>query len=99
MKHTAFSNYQKGNWSLLLLPMVAATIFSAVPTPSYAAPAAHPKAAKAVSSLPAAALPYTFKCPHCGLNITIKSPADWNKDCMTCACGKSNLGCYRDIKK
>jgi len=33
------------------------------------------------------------------MNITIKTVADWKKDCLTCACGKTNLGCYHDRKK
>ena len=99
MKHTAFSNYQKGNWSLLLLPVVAAAPFNALPTPSYAAPAVPQKAGKAVLAPPAVTLPFTFKCPDCDMNITIKTVADWKKDCLTCACGKTNLGCYHDRKK
>jgi hypothetical protein len=57
------------------------------------------KTATAAKTAPDVTLPYTFTCPHCGMKITIKTAADWNKSCQTCACGKTNLGCYNDIKK
>ncbi len=49
--------------------------------------------------LPNVQLPYTFTCPHCNMKITIKTQADWTKDCFMCACGETNLGCYNDSQK
>jgi len=93
-------SYKRQPFRVVLL--ASATILAATMMPSYAG---HPTARK--SSAPAAAsqaapnfpLPYTFTCPHCSMKITIKTPADWNKDCLTCACGVSNLGCYHEKKK
>ena len=85
----------------LLLPLVALSLVPGLSSPSYAestkAPAKDAKAAK--TAAPDVVLPYTFVCPDCGMKITIKTPADWNKDCLTCACNKTNLGCYHDKKK
>jgi len=49
--------------------------------------------------LPDMQLPFTFTCPHCNMKITIKTQADWTKDCFMCACGETNLNCYNDSLK
>lgn len=53
---------------------------------------------KTAKALPDVKLPFTFTCQHCGLKITIKTVADWSKDCSMCACGVTNLGCYKPPK-
>ena len=93
MKLSAFST----RW--LLVPLGALALTAALPSLSAAAPASSTKTAKAALVAPDVKLPYSFTCPDCGMKITIKTPADWNKDCLTCACNKTNLGCYHDKKK
>ncbi len=44
-------------------------------------------------------LPFTFKCAHCGMSITIKKAADWSKGCFACACGSKNIDCYEQTLK
>lgn len=100
VKLNATSIVRKGGRSLWLVPLaVAATLIGGM-APTYAGPvASSPKAAKSKTEAPKVTLPFTFTCPHCSMKITVKTPADWNKDCLTCACGVSNLGCYNETKK
>ncbi len=57
------------------------------------------KAATAKTTVPDVKYPYTFKCPHCGMTLTITKPSDWAGDCGGCACGGTNLSCYNDAQK
>jgi hypothetical protein len=65
--------------------------------PPCQAPATPQKGDKA--ALPTVTLPFTFKCAHCGMPITIKKTADWTKGCFGCACGLKNVDCYNDSLK
>lgn len=58
-----------------------------------------PGAGKAKEVLPDVQYPFTFTCKHCGMKITIKTPADWDKPCYGCACGANNIDCYQVPKK
>jgi hypothetical protein len=60
-------------------------------------PAPDPKAGK--PAIPDVTYPFTFVCTHCGMKITIKSAADWNKPCLPCACGLKNIQCYKPSTK
>ena len=93
MKLNAFSTLT------LLVPVAALALVTGLSAPSFAGHPASGAIAKVAHTPPAVALPYTFICPHCGIKITIKTAADWNKDCNSCACGKTNLGCYFEKKK
>ena len=62
-------------------------------------PAPKAAAAKTAKTTPDVKLPFTFNCQHCQMKITIKTAADWSKDCGPCACGVSNLECYKQPKK
>ena len=57
-----------------------------------------PVATKAAKAIPDVTYPFTFKCDHCGMTITVKSKDDWMKSCEQCACGASNLDCYKPKK-
>ena len=83
---------------LLTLPLIAASLLAVTMLPSAASGKPTPMSASSKVP-PTVSLPYTFECPHCNMKITIKTPADWKKDCLTCACGTTNLGCYREKKK
>lgn len=100
MKLTLFTARRPAGRSFWLVPLAAMVVFTAGVLPSTAAPAASHEAAKsgAAQTAPVVTLPYSFICPHCGLKITIKTASDWNKDCATCACDKTNLGCYHEKK-
>jgi hypothetical protein len=50
-------------------------------------------------TVPDVTYPFTFTCQHCGMTITVKSKSDWLKSCEQCACGESNLGCYKSSTK
>ena len=98
MKMTPFSPSRQRGLSLLTLPLVAVSLLAVTTTPSFAS--GKPTQRSAAPKLPPiVSLPYTFECPHCNMKITIKTPADWKKDCLTCACGTTNLGCYHEKKK
>jgi len=51
------------------------------------------------ATIPDVTLPFTFVCQHCAMKITIKTKEDWSKSCGPCACGVSNLECYKQPKK
>ena len=53
----------------------------------------HPVAA-VPASIAAIKLPCTFTCKHCGIKMTIKTPADWLKPCPACPCGTAAWQCY-----
>jgi hypothetical protein len=99
MKTTTFSQSRTGHRPLWFVPLAAMSLLAAMSIPAYAKDDAGKPAKAASQTAPDVTLPYTFKCPHCSMKITIKTPADWNKDCLTCACGVSNLGCYNETKK
>ncbi len=109
MKRMRLSQSKNGSRSLLLIPLAAVSLLAVMAIPSYAGhhpagksplSAAKPvKPGAASQAAPDVPLPFTFTCPHCSMKITIKTAADWNKDCLTCACGVSNLGCYHEKKK
>ncbi len=101
MKLNASHTGRNRSRSLLLVPLAALSLLTLALTASYAGPVPPGKAAKSAKTtpaLPSVTLPYTFVCPDCGLKITIKTAADWKKDCPVCACGKTSLSCYHDIK-
>lgn len=84
--------------TLLTLPLVAVSLVAGTMVPSNASGKPTPNSA-AAKAPPSVTLPYTFECPHCNMKITVKTLADWKKDCQTCACGTTNLGCYHEKKK
>jgi len=53
---------------------------------------------KAAKTIPDVTYPFTFECQHCSMKITIKTKDDWNKTCNPCACGVTNLDCYKPAK-
>ena len=56
-------------------------------------------ASKTSKAIPDVKLPFTFNCQHCQMKITIKTADDWSKSCGPCACGVTNLECYKEPKK
>jgi hypothetical protein len=66
---------------------------------SQTAPAPSASTASKTPAIPDVTLPFTFTCPHCSMQITIKTKADWTKSCPDCACGVNNIGCYNDSLK
>ncbi len=62
-------------------------------------PGTKTSAAKTSKALPDVKLPFTFNCQHCQMKITITTAADWSKSCGPCACGVTNLECYKPPKK
>lgn len=82
-----------------LMPMMLVAIAVLLPTTiSYAdnsAPAKTTPAATAVvpKGAPDVTYPYTFTCSHCGIKMTVKSPAEWKMGCDACACGMKKSDC------
>jgi hypothetical protein len=91
----------------VLMAITMFGVFSAVvlaaATPPACPPCQAPSGAKdakgAKPAIPDVTLPFTFKCAHCGMPITIKKTADWTKGCFGCACGLKNIDCYNDSLK
>ena len=85
--------------SALLVPASAQTKIgvkhAATPAVATSMSSMHMQAVDAVPpSISAIKLPVTFVCKHCGIKMTIKTPADWLKPCPACPCGTASWQCY-----
>ncbi len=80
---------------------VASATPSVSPTPPIkcSSPNDSMKPSKKLPAIPDVKYPYTFICDHCGIKVTVKSPADWMKPCPACECSVHTIDCLPKPKK